>query len=346
MKKSKRQTVITSYDKKEKLKIPIVKSPSRIIDKRLGKGFSIKEIKAATIPLSEFNRLNLKIDYRRRTIYDSNVEFLGRKYRELLSEEIIEREALEKLEKREKEIIKNLIKIPSISKKIAKRLVNTGVKSIEDLMKEDASSLAIDIGEKEKIVNQWIKDSKKFKDLLALDGAINNLCQIDILNKEKARQMASIGIVNLEILAEEDPLILADDLGVSEYLAKEWIKKANQLSKKDIKIKKTTKKEKEVKKREEPLAKVSKKVKTKPKELSLKDIGGIGKNDLKKLEALEITTLKQLAEEDPLEISSIVGVGKDQVLKWINSARELLGMPRIEEIKKKKKVPTVKKIEE
>ncbi|NVM03031.1 MAG: hypothetical protein HWN67_11880 [Candidatus Helarchaeota archaeon] len=345
MKKSKKQTVVLSIDQREKIKVPIVKSPSRILDKRLGKGFSIKEIKAASIPISEFHRLNLKIDYRRRTIYDSNAEFLGKKYRELLSEELIEREALEKLAKKEQDIIKILTKIPSISKKFAKKLVDAGVKSIENLIDEDTSSLAIDIGEKEKIVNQWIKDAKKFKDLVALDDTINNLCKIDILNKEKAKHMASIGIISLEILAEEKASILAKDLGVSEYLANEWIKKANQLSKKDIKTKKVAKKKKITKKREEPIVKVSKKVKAKPKELSLKDIGGIGKKDLKSLETLEITTLKQLAEEDPLEISSIIGVGKDQVFRWINKARELLGMPRLEEVKKKKKIPTIEKIE-
>ncbi len=344
MKKSKKQTVVVTLEEKEKITVPIVKSPSRILDKRLGKGFSIKEIQAASIPIGEFQRLNLRIDHRRRTIYDSNVEYIGKKYRELLSEELIEREALDKLEKREKDIMKTLTKIPSISKKYAKKLIGAGVKSIENLIKEDASSLAIDIGEKEKIVNQWIKDAKKFKSLLELDSSINNLTQIDILNEEKAKLMASIGIVNLEILAEEEASVLSKDLGVSEYLANEWINKANALIKKDVKGKKVEKKKKEVKKREEPLAKVTKKAKIKPIELSLKDISGIGKKDLNKLETLEITTLKQLADEDPLEISSILGVGKDQVFGWINKARELLGMPKLEEIKKKK-APKIKKIE-
>ncbi|MHA1298903.1 MAG: ribosomal protein L13e [Candidatus Helarchaeota archaeon] len=332
----KKQMVVVSVVDQEKTIVPLVKSPSRIIDKRMGRGFSIKEIKAASIPFDDFSKLNLRIDRRRKTIYDSNVEFLGKKYRELIAEDQIEKEALDKIEKKLMESINNLSKIPSISKKYAKKLVDAGVKSVDDLIKEDPNTLAEDIDEKVSLVNQWIKDAKKFKKLIALDGAISNLCQIEIINQEKAKRLAALGIVSIDILAEETPSVLAEDVGVSEYLAEQWIKKAKELTKK-------VDKKKKVAKREEPVTKVSKKPKIKPKDLSLKDIGGIGKKELRKLQDIEITTLKQLAEEDPLEISSIIGVGKDQVFSWINKARELLGMPSLEKIKKIKKAEIDKK---
>jgi len=341
-KAKKEQTAAISILKEDERTLPIVKSPSRILDKRRGAGFSIKEIKAASIPLDDFYRLNLKIDARRKTVYDSNVEFLGKKYRKLVSEEMIEKEALDKIEKRILDYINELSKIPSISKKYAKKLVDAGVKSISALIEEDPHTLAEDIDEKISVVNQWIKDAKKFKKLIALDGAISNLCQIDIINKEKAKMLASLGILSIDILAEETPSVLAEDVGVSEYLAEQWIKRAKELTKKTAKSGKT---KKESVTRGESVTKVTKKTKVKPRELGLKDIGGIGKKEQKMLEELEITTLKQLADEDPIEISSILGVGKDKIFSWINSAREFLGMPKLEKIKKKKKIVKIEKPE-
>jgi large subunit ribosomal protein L13e len=336
-KKSKKPMAILSIEPKEEARVPIVKSPSRILDKRMGKGFSLKEIKAASIPLDEFFRLNLRIDKRRGTIYDSNVEFLGKKYRELLSEELVEREALDKIEKKIMDSVKILSRIPSISKTNAKKLVDAGVKTIDNLIEEDPNTLARDVDEKVSLVQAWINDAKKFQNLLALDDAIRDLCQIDIINKEKAKLLASLGITSVDILAEETPSVLAEDIGISEYLAGQWIKKAGEL------VKTVAKPKKKTDKRKEPVVKVAKKHKVvKPEELNLNDIGGIGKEDLKKLTDLEISTLKQLAEEDPLEISSIIGVGKDKTLAWINSAREMLGMSKLTMLKKLKE----KKMEE
>lgn len=339
MKKSKKQAAVLSYEQEEKIDVPIVKSPSRIHDKRLGRGFSLKEIKAASIPIDEFSKLDLLIDYRRKSIYDSNVDFLGKKFRQRVSEELVEKEALDKIEKRVKEYIKDLSQIPSISKTNAKKIVDAGVTSIDRLIEEDSASLAHDIGEKVGIVNQWIKDAKKFKNIIALNETIKNLCQINILNEEKAKRLASIGITSVDILAEEDSVTLANELGISEYLANEWIKGANQL------IKKETKKKKVEVQREAPLIKAPKKLKVQSKELNLRDIGGMGKIELNKLKDLEITSLEQFAEEDPDEISSIIGVNKEKVFTWINTARAFLGLPKIDQLIIKKKEPKVPKKE-
>ena len=59
----------------EKL-IATIKSPSRDVHIRSGKGFSLAEIKAAGKDVMFLKQLNIKIDYFRKTMHTENVELL------------------------------------------------------------------------------------------------------------------------------------------------------------------------------------------------------------------------------------------------------------------------------
>ena len=66
----KMKTIVVEEAVKEKKSTnPIVYSPSRFVTVRLGKGFSLKEIKNAAVPLDEVMKLNLPIDYRRKSVH-------------------------------------------------------------------------------------------------------------------------------------------------------------------------------------------------------------------------------------------------------------------------------------
>ena len=78
-------------------------------------------------------------------------------------------------------------------------------------------------------------------------------------------------------------------------------------------------------------------------EIELKDI--VGKQNVLKLADIAINTIKDLAEEDPEEISSIIGVNKSIITNWINEARQLLGKETLKEVKKEK-IDRLGKIEE
>ncbi|MFX0073354.1 MAG: helix-hairpin-helix domain-containing protein [Candidatus Hermodarchaeota archaeon] len=56
--------------------IPIVKSPSRDRHLRKGKGFSLGEIKKAGLHILTVKKLNIEIDYFRKSTYDENIEKL------------------------------------------------------------------------------------------------------------------------------------------------------------------------------------------------------------------------------------------------------------------------------
>ncbi|MHA1797181.1 MAG: helix-hairpin-helix domain-containing protein [Candidatus Helarchaeota archaeon] len=331
MSKSKRvkqvETTIIEEDVKVPL-IPVIHSPSRFPKPRIGKGFSLNEIKNSSVPLDEILKMKLPIDKRRKTIHQENIEYLGKKFREIMKEREVRLEELKKIEKRIKENIKTLSKkLSGISKKEIKILIDGGVKSVEQLAEEDPKILAKDLGEPVQKVVKWVKEAKKSLIEIKYEEAIKELKKIDI-SIHNAKRMASLGIINLEILADEKVKELSKDMGVNENIAKSWIEKAQSI---------TGKKAKKDIERGAPIGKVSKKVVA--KEISLDDI--MNKKEVNKLKDLGIESLENLAEEDPIELSSILGYNKNKVLTWINEARRLLGK-NLKSFEKKKKHAEIK----
>ena len=68
---------MATLEKKQSLiPIPIIKSPAKDAHLREGSGFSLLEIKTAGYELQTFKNLGIKIDYRRRSAHEKNIEML------------------------------------------------------------------------------------------------------------------------------------------------------------------------------------------------------------------------------------------------------------------------------
>ncbi|MHC1592252.1 MAG: DUF4332 domain-containing protein, partial [Candidatus Helarchaeales archaeon] len=170
-----------------------------------------------------------------------------------------------------------------------------------------------------------------------LQEAIKDLSRVKGINAARAKELAALGIINVEILADEIPEELAAELGYSTKVVNGWIEEAKKLAG-------TPSKKKEIE-RVEPVAKKGKKRKT--KEMDLKDI--LSKNEIRQLAKIEIRTLKDLAEEDPEELSILLGVNKNITINWVNEARRLMGMETItleKRTKKEKHEQVVEMLEE
>ncbi len=318
------QTVIVEEPSQKT--IPIIKSPSRFAIERIGRGFSLSEIKNAAVPLDEVIKMNLPIDRRRKSTHQENIEFLGAKFREVVKTKEIELVEVKKIEKKVKDKVSSLNKqLSGLSKKDVIQLVDGGVSSVEQLADEDAKVLAKDIDEPVQKVLKWIKEAKRSLVERKYDEAIADLKKIKDISPSNARRMAALGIINLEILADEKSEDLSKDMGVKKDIAEAWIGEAKNLigkkSKADIE-------------RVTPIGKIGKKVED--KQIGIEDI--LNKKELNKLQSLGIETLETLSDEDPLELSSILGINKNIILGWINEARKLLNKKPLTLEKKKQEI--------
>ncbi|HUY01303.1 MAG TPA: ribosomal protein L13e [Candidatus Deferrimicrobium sp.] len=414
--KESRTGPIKTGDKKD----PTVKKPKKYLTLRKGRGFSLKEIKSAAIPLDDAKKLDLPIDIRRKSIHDKNVSILSALYRKIVTsraEENVE------LDLTKKEAYKELKQLKNIKGNEAKLLIEAGVKSLATLIEEEAYSLADDTKIEAERIEKWIEYAKILIKRKSILTSVNELMQIKGINQAYAHKLVDFGILSIEDLSKEKAEILAKDLKISEKPLESWIDSARELTGKPIlkkekpkekvkeekpkekvkeekpkekvkeekpkeKVKEEKPKEKakeekpkEKAKEEKPKEKVKEekpkekvkeekpkekvkeekpkekvkeekpkekvkeekpkeKVKEeKPKSLSLKDIEGIGKGELKKLKDVGITKIEDLIEEDAIEIAPIIDVDQVTLQKWIGAARELIGLPREQEKPKEAEVP-------
>ncbi|MHA1505895.1 MAG: ribosomal protein L13e [Candidatus Asgardarchaeia archaeon] len=137
---------------------PIVRSPGTG-KLREGRGYSLKELKEAGITLNMAKKMNLRIDPRRRSLREENVNELLR---------IIK--AAEFLKERAKEVVvrEELVKGTSVdsmerlSKKTLEKIKNAGVETIEELAKVDPKILAEISGISLTTARKAVKIAKEF----------------------------------------------------------------------------------------------------------------------------------------------------------------------------------------
>jgi predicted flap endonuclease-1-like 5' DNA nuclease len=312
---------------------PLVSKPKKHLKPRKGKGFSINELKSAAIPLDDAQKLSISIDNRRTSVHDRNVEVLSALYRKVVAART---EETVKLDISNKAAFKELKQLKGIKSNEAKLLVEAGVRSLNTLVEEEAGSLADDTKIEFEKIEKWIAQAQTLIQRRSLKTSIEELLQLKGMNTTYARKLVKFGILSIEDLSNEDAEILAKDLKISDKIIAIWIEDAMRLTGKPIpKKKKPAKKPKNVveEPKEEPKKpkKVEKAPAPTPKEVAkavpeLKDIDGISKGDIKELKGLGITTIKELAKEEPIEIASITGMDEPTVNKWITQARELLGL--------------------
>ena len=193
-------------ESKQKL-INRVKSPAKEANLREGKGFSLKEIKEAGKSVDLLKRLNIKIDFFRRSAYPENVEQLktlkdvekiGKKKQPFSKKEKKRRPFKPKIEKVTKEVIEKIEKTPD-----------------------------------KKPVEEKKKPSKKVKQKAAkAEMKGTPLTECSGLGAATAKKLIELGVTNVEELCKENPEDLAKLLkGVSEERLKKWIEEGKEILK-------------------------------------------------------------------------------------------------------------------
>ncbi len=119
---------------------------------REGKGFSLKEIEKAGLTIKDVKGF-VRIDKRRKTCYDFNVELL---------KGLIKKKKEKKKEKKEKKAI-SIREIKGVGKKRAEALESAGIKTVEDLIKADIGKLSEKTKISEKLLRKYIEEAKKLR---------------------------------------------------------------------------------------------------------------------------------------------------------------------------------------
>ncbi len=215
--------------------------------------------------------------------------------------------------------------IPGIGPTIEKILVNFGYTSVMDIANSDVQTLTENIKISEKRANDWINNAKiileKQKGNAAVDK-VEDEKEVDItIDKEKMEKVKGIPVIKIKGIGKTietklniigiytvNDLInteigeLSKKTGISEKRIKAWINGINSLdTKQDTKD-----------------------------EMELTKISGVGKKTAEKLNNAGITSIKKLATTTDIEqLSKISSISINKLLKYINSARDLLNMEHI-----------------
>jgi len=166
----------------------MVISPSREHHLREGSGFSVPEIREADKTVHLVKQHGIKIDYNRTSIHDFNVEKLktlepiekkGPKREPFVRKEKkrtpfkprktekIEKGEEKKEEKEEKKVEPEietiaLTELDGLGPKTEEKFIELGIKSVNDLIKENPSELATLIyGASEDSIKEWIKQGRE-----------------------------------------------------------------------------------------------------------------------------------------------------------------------------------------
>ena len=237
---------------------------------RTGKGFSLGEIQGAGLTAHEAKRLSLRIDRRRKTTHEINIQAIKayvKEQKEKLKKKKEEEAKKITLEEAEKQAVTELTKIEGLNKKLAKKLFQNKIDSLEALSSAKAKDIAKKLGVSETRVKLWIEDAKvltgkvkpepkpepeKAEEETIAEEVIEevmkeelaDLTKIKNLTEEDAKKLAEIGILTLEDLAEEEDVgEISEITGIPQDVVKGWIQEAKKLTKPPKKAKKKAKKE-------------------------------------------------------------------------------------------------------
>ena len=197
---------------KEPTPITIVKSPAKGTHKRKGTGFSLKEIEVAGKTIDLLRKLNIKIDYFRKSAHLENIE----KLKSLKAP---------KLEKKKKKpfVLKEKKKTPFKPK--VEKLKPKPKKPVKEKPKAVPAKPVSKPKKKEKV-----KPAKLEKSATKPVGT--PLTELSGLGGATANKFIELGVSNVEDLCKENPEELAALIkGVSLDRLKKWIDEGKKLKK-------------------------------------------------------------------------------------------------------------------
>jgi len=238
---------------------PVVTKPKKYQKNRQGRGFSLKEIKAAAIPLDDAKKLDIALDMRRISVHDENVQTLSSLYRKTISTRT---EATIELDKSTKDAFKELKALKGIKGNEAKLMIEAGVKSLKALLEENPQSLAGDTKIEIDKIERWIAMAKVLLKRKEVASSMTELMQIRGMNRTYAQRLIDFGILTLNDLSRETAEILAKDLKISENILDAWIDDSKRIT---GQITPTTKKTKAKPAKEKPAEELEEEAEEKPK---------------------------------------------------------------------------------
>lgn len=159
---------------------PVVRVPGSLNKVREGRGFSLGELKEANLTLHDAKRIGIRVDKRRRSVHEENVEALrklvdalkaGKAGREVgVEKEAVEEAPAKKVEEAKVEKVERvevaeegtpLTVLKGLGPKTAEKLKSAGVENLEQLVKSDAKRLSEATGVSEKRLASWIEEAKE-----------------------------------------------------------------------------------------------------------------------------------------------------------------------------------------
>lgn len=134
---------------------PIVESP-RTHEIRVGRGFSLGELKKAGVTLREAKKSLFPIDHRRRSVREENVKRL------IEEKEIKLKEIEEAKVEEEKHEGTSLDELSAVSKRVYSKLTEAGIETVEELSKLSPKILTETVGISEPTAKKIISAAKTY----------------------------------------------------------------------------------------------------------------------------------------------------------------------------------------
>lgn len=189
--------------------IATVKSPTKGVSPREGRGFSLKEIEASGKSLSLLKELGVYVDLNRRTIHEENVELL-KQLEKPKEEKKKERAAFVMKEKKPKKKKKKEAYTPKPKKTPEKK-----APSKKEKAKKEKPAKKKEVAKPE--------ETKKEE----LDIKLTDLAG---LGPKTAEKLIELGVTDVEALCNEDPKELSMLVsGCSEEKISKWIDEGKEL---------------------------------------------------------------------------------------------------------------------
>ncbi len=321
-----------SEEKMTNIVAAYVRSPSRSQKWRIGKGFSLKEIRAADVPIDDLRRAGIPIDKRRKSLHQKNVEELGRIYRELVATGALAIPSIEIEKTHKAQVIKHLRKLPEISKNDAEILFEGGIYSISHLAEEDPKTLAKDLDLDVKKVEKWIESAKSVKRIIDAKATFKKLSKISGIKKKYILDLIDLGIYSIDDLINANPEKVAEKLDIDIDEVIYWIEQASKIKGVEIpeavieQTKILSKKKKMEETIEEETEYIEEEIEGAKEELEEpeKEIKEGLKEELVSEEVEEVESISEEPEEDVIlkaeeELLKCKGIGKKIAQKLIDA---------------------------
>lgn len=216
---------------------------------RIGRGFSLKELKDAGIGLADARWMAIPIDPRRKTNHSENVQLLKEYVKRIKKLEKATKTSPPKPKSKKAKPTKavpkpepietDLADLSGVTKKLAETMVEAGVRNIHDLATISPRRLARTTKLKRSRAEKIVDAAKRYergkvkavREEKAKEPKIKELKDLPEITRSDIKQLKELGVESLDDLKTENPRDLALLTGIPEARIKDWRKIIRDLSK-------------------------------------------------------------------------------------------------------------------